>query len=213
MKKLFTLIAMACMALGANAQSTDKTWNFSSWETGDIAETKTIDGLTVYAESGKAVTISGSNKTVNEVDYKQVLKLGGSAGLTSRRLEFAVDGPCTLEIVLCTASAGSARTLNIYKNVDATGEAKISDYVDGSVPANELTLETYNYTGEAATLSLGSANSGINIYAIYVKYQSSDPTAIQNVNAVVESNGKAYNLGGRVATKGLLIQNGKKIIK
>lgn len=38
-------------------------------------------------------------------------------------------------------------------------------------------------------------------------------TAIQNVNAAVESNGKAYNLGGRVATKGLLIQNGKKVIK
>lgn len=38
-------------------------------------------------------------------------------------------------------------------------------------------------------------------------------TAIQNVNAAVEGNGKAYNLGGRVATKGLLIQNGKKVIK
>ena len=38
-------------------------------------------------------------------------------------------------------------------------------------------------------------------------------TAIESVKASVDNNGKAYNLGGRVATKGLLIQNGKKIIK
>ena len=38
-------------------------------------------------------------------------------------------------------------------------------------------------------------------------------TAIESVKASVDNNGKAYNLGGCVATKGLLIQNGKKIIK
>ena len=86
MKKLFTMVAMAFMAVCVNAQSTDKTWNFSEWEAKEYTEKFTKDGLTIYAKSDKKVTIDGSKKTVNEVKYTQRLKFGGTGSADSRVL-------------------------------------------------------------------------------------------------------------------------------
>ena len=209
MKKLFTMVAMAFMAVCVNAQSTDKTWNFSEWEAKEYTEKFTKDGLTIYAKSDKKVTIDGSKKTVNEVKYTQRLKFGGTGSADSRCVEFEVDGACTIEVVLTSASSSEDRTLNI-----CTGEFS-KDNLLATLPAvtSGPTLESYQYTGEAGKIVLGSAKSGIKIDAIYVKYSSNPETAIENVKASVDNNGKAYNLGGCVATKGLLIQNGKKVFK
>ena len=208
MKKLFTMVAMAFMAVCVNAQSTDKTWNFADWEAKEYTETFTKDGLTLYAKTDKSVTIEEHKKTVNDVKYTQRLKFGGTGSVDARCLEFEVDGACTIEVVLTSASGKEERKLNICANEFS------KDNPLASLPASNsgVTLESHSYTGGAGKIVLGSYNSGINIYAIYVKY-SNVGTAIENVKTSVESNGKAYNLGGRVATKGLLIMNGKKVIK
>lgn len=44
MKKIFTLVAAAMMAVCANAQTTE--WNFSEWEAKEFKQTETKDGLT-----------------------------------------------------------------------------------------------------------------------------------------------------------------------
>ena len=209
MKKLFTMVAMAFMAVCVNAQSTDKTWNFADWEAKTYTENFTKDGLTIYTTSEKTVVIEENSKTVNDVEYKKRLKFGGTGSKDSRCVEFEVDGACTIEVVLTSASSSEDRTLNI-----CTGEFS-KDNLLATLPAvtSGPTLESYQYTGEAGKIVLGSAKSGINIYAIYVKYSSNPETAIENVKASVDNNGKAYNLGGCVATKGLLIQNGKKVFK
>ena len=209
MKKLFTMVAMAFMAVCVNAQSTDKTWNFSEWEAKEYTEKFTKDGLTIYAKSDKKVTIDGSKKTVNEVKYTQRLKFGGTGSADSRCVEFEVDGACTIEVVLTSGSKDYDRKLNICAGEFSQDNPLATLLALGS----GVTLESYKYTGEAGKIVLGSAKSGINIYAIYVKYSSNPETAIENVKASVDNNGKAYNLGGCVATKGLLIQNGKKVFK
>ena len=105
MKKLFTLVAMAFMAVCVNAQSTDKTWNFSEWDNQTFTDKFTKDGLTVYASSAKNVVIDGNKKTVNEVQYKKRLKFGGAVETDARYLEFEVDGACTIDVVLISSSS------------------------------------------------------------------------------------------------------------
>ena len=208
MKKLFTMVAMAFMAVCVNAQSTDKTWNFSEWDNQTFTDKFTKDGLTVYASSAKNVVIDGNKKTVNEVQYKKRLKLGGGVETDARYLEFEVDGACTIEVVLISSSSDEDRTLNICANEFS----KDNPLAGLSAPGSSATLQTYNYTGDACKIILGSTKGGINLYAIYVKYGNSE-TAIESVKANVENNGKTYNVGGRVATKGLVIKNGKKYVK
>ena len=49
-------------------------------------------------------------------------------------------------------------------------------HADSTVAAKR----TYDYTGDATTIYMGSANSGINIYAINVNY-SETPSALEPV--------------------------------
>ena len=164
MKKIFTFIAVAFMAIGANAQ----TWNFSDWEAGDIEETKTVDGLTVYATADKKVTIDGSKKTFNDVSYTQRLKFGGTgsgpdSSAPSRFLQFDLPAGASVSIIATHASSsGDDRTLNLatgsFENVSATANCT----------PGELVELTYTNEGEATTAFVYSAKSGINLYAIYV---------------------------------------------
>ena len=193
---------------GETPQGTDKTWNFSEWEAGDITETKTVDGLTVMAISGKVVTIDANDKTVDDVKYTQRLKLGGTGAADNRILKFDVTGACSIKVILCSASSSDDRTLNICKN-EWNKDNPLSTM---AAPAGSPVATTYNYTGEAATIILGSANSGVNIYAIYVTYGSS---GIQNVVKPVVENNIRYNLAGQRVDenyKGVVIMNGKKYV-
>lgn len=210
MKKLFTLVAIALLggAVSVNAQTID--WNFSTWDDGDITETKTIDGLTVVATSDKSVTIDASKATINGEKYTKRLKYGGTGSEDSRNLNFQVDGPCKIAVGLTSSSGdGDPRTLNIA--------AGTFDNIVGTLaaPAGSKEEGIYTYTGEAAKIYLYSASSGINLY--YIKVTYIDPSGITNITTEdkADPNAPVYNLAGqRVSkdTKGVLIQNGKKFI-
>ncbi|MBP5277242.1 MAG: chitobiase/beta-hexosaminidase C-terminal domain-containing protein [Prevotella sp.] len=193
---------------GGEQTGTNKTWNFSEWEAGDITETKTVDGLTVVATTDKKISIDGNDKTVDDVKYTQRLKFGGTGAADSRILKFDVTGACAIKIILCSASGDTERVLNICKN------EWNKDNPMATVPAvaGAPVAHTYNYTGEAATIILGSANSGVNIYAIYVTYGTD---GIQNVVKPAIENGIRYNLAGQRVDenyKGVVIMNGKKYV-
>ncbi len=166
MKKLFTLLVVFFAAISyANAQNWTKTWNFSTWEDQTIKATTTIDGLTVAATEDASVAVDANSKTVDGVEYTKRLKLGGTGKAESRHLKFDVAGPATIKVIrISSSSSGGARTLNVaagtFDNVIGTIEAP-----DGGNPA----YDSFEYTGEATTLYLYSASSGINIYAIYVE--------------------------------------------
>ncbi len=193
---------------GGEQTGTNKTWNFSDWEAGDITDTKTVDGLTVMAKSDKVVTIDANAKTVEDVKYTQRLKLGGTGAADNRILKFDVTGACTIKIILCSASGDTERVLNICKDTWSKDDPLATVPAVAGAPV----AQTYNYTGEAATIILGSANSGVNIYAIYVTYGSS---GIQNVIKPAIENGIRYNLAGQRVDenyKGVVIMNGKKYV-
>jgi len=214
MKKIFTLVAMACMALGAMAQTE---WNFSTWAMASFAETTTIDGLTIYAAADAGVTIDGNNKTVDGVSYTQRLKLGGAgvfdestAAPTARVLEFDVTGACS--IYVAAMSSSSSAIDRVLVACAGNKDNKIGEF---TVPGPTLGSYTYNYTGSEATkIYLYSMTGGINIYDIKVTAGSS---AISNIAADAQNaNAPVYNLAGqRVGkdAKGILIQNGKKFVR
>ncbi|WP_337668238.1 hypothetical protein [Prevotella sp.] len=170
MKKLFVLLVIALSAIGASGQGVQE-WNFSTWNTGDYTEEITKDGLTLYATSGKKITVDGNTKTVDGIKYTQRLKFGGTGSWdgdtpVGRVLSFAVSGNCDIYIVLAHSSkSGDARDLKI----DAVIEGNKTNIGSISVNANEIKSGTvvYNQT-KPATIYIYSGNSGINLYDIKV---------------------------------------------
>lgn len=177
MKKIFTLIAAAAMALSANAQ---KSWVFSDFDVASYEKTTTINGLTINAASGKAISIDESSATVtingNEVTYTKRLKFGGT-GAADRCVSFQVDGASKITVVATSSSSsGEARKLNVsYGN--SYGASSIGTI---DAPVGERNVGSVNYTGSAATtIYIGSASSGVNIYAIYVEAGEAGPEATE----------------------------------
>ena len=215
MKKLFTLVAVALMAVGASAQQT--VWNFSDWTAQTFTSEYTQDGLTVAATADQSVTIDGNKKTItganNTYECTQRLKFGGAGGSGAdgeyRYVKFDVTGDCTINVGLQSSSSGSDRILNVatgtFDNVASTMSALGS-------PAQE---QSFTYTGEATTIYLYSTSGGINLY--YIEVTPSDPSGINSVNVEKENaNAPMYNLAGQRVNnnaKGIVIQNGKKFIK
>lgn len=216
MKKIFTLVVMAAMAISVNAQSE---WNFSNWTAEDISETKTVDGLTAYAGDGKNVAIDGGTATIDDISYTQRLKFGGSGQFDeegmplARVLAFDVTGPSTIYIAYTHASSsGDSRTLAI----DAVVDGVSNEVGTLEATAGEKVSGTVEYSGAAATIYVYSKKSGINLYAIKVTPKDGG-SGIAGVEAI-QGDGKTavFNLAGQRVSKdakGLLIQNGKKIIK
>ncbi|MBQ3673655.1 MAG: InlB B-repeat-containing protein [Paludibacteraceae bacterium] len=152
----------------------DVTWNFSRDEfngLGTITATTTIQGLTMVATSSATMTVDANNKTIGDITFTHRLKTGGTGKAESRNLNFAVTGPCTIEVYL--VSGGSAdRTVNVYSG--SYGGTLLTTL---AAPQTTPTKQTYEYTGNATTIYMGSANSGINFYGINLIYpeESNEP--------------------------------------
>ena len=208
MKKFFTLIAATMMVAGANAQ---KEWNFSNWEQKTFTATETIEGLTVSASAEASVVIDGNNKTVDDVKYTQRLKTGGTGSADARTLSFDVPGNCTITVIACSSNSSSDRTLNYAAGTfDAVFTTSIA-------PAGAPVKTSVSYEGPATTLYLSSASGGINFYDIAFT-PTGGTNGINNINVAPTANENApvYNLAGQRVNKeakGILIQNGRKVIK
>jgi pectate lyase len=151
-------------------------WNISDDDfkfLGTITTETTVRGLTIAASADKAMTVSESAKTIDGKSFTHVLKTGGSGSAAARHLRFAVSGSCTIEVYLISANTSSERVLNIYSGSYG------GDPLTTMPAATTAAKQTYNYTGGATTIYLGSANSGINFYGISVQYPT--PTDIDNV--------------------------------
>ena len=149
--------------------TSDLTWDFSTSDfnaLGTISSTTTVNGLTIAASSSATVTIDGSNKTISDHTFTHRAKTGGSGSATARHFKFNVTGDCTIEVYAVSSSSqtGNERVLNIYSG--SYGGSTIGTLTIGLTPSKE----TYNYTGGATTIYMGSASSGINFYAINVVY-------------------------------------------
>ena len=119
MKKIFTLIATAFVALSVNAQS----FNFSTFEAATYTENTTVNGLKIYATSSKSIEIDENSKTVDGVTYTKRLKLGGTGGATNRSIAFDVTSPGKLKVIPCSSN-DTDRTLGV--SVDGADEQTVA---------------------------------------------------------------------------------------
>ncbi len=197
MKKIYVLAIALLSVAFINAQNYD--WNISGDafnSLGKFEETQTVENLTMYAASEKALEVDANNKTLDEVDYTHRLKFGGTGAFDSetgqplnRVLAFDVNGNATITIMCMSSSSGSDRELTV-----AAGS---NDNIIGTAIAlgPELSASVIEYVGEATTIYMWSPNRGVNIYRIIVEGEDTG-VSIQNVDYSPVVSTEYYNLSG-----------------
>jgi hypothetical protein len=135
------------------------------------------------------VTLAAAAKTIEGIAFTHVLKTGGTGSAAARSLSFAVTGPCTIEVYLISANATSERTLNIYAG--SYGGTPLTTMTAATMAAKQ----TYSYTGGPTTIYLGSANSGINFYAVNLVYAGDTPS-VPTYTLRYDENGRSRLLTG-----------------
>jgi len=153
----------------------DLTWNFSSDDfnsLGEFSETKTINDLTMVAAEKKSMKVETSSKTIDGINFTHALKTRGTSASEYRILYFDITGKCEIEVYLLSSDTKEDRTLNI-----CSGSYNAANPIGTLTAGKEPSKQVFHYTGGLATLYLGASN-GITLYAINVKYPSTNPTEI-----------------------------------
>ncbi len=182
-------------------------WNFSDSDLnglGTITAETTVRKLHLLATSEKQMSVGESSNTIDGITFTHCLRLGGGGGADYRQLFFSVKGDCTIDIYLVSSSSTSERTLNF-----CTGT--FGDNIVSLPAAVDIAKQTQVYTGDATTIYLYSAGSGINIYGVRVTYTNPE-TALPETHTSTETH-QRYNLLGLPVDdsyNGWVIINGKK---
>lgn len=144
-----------------------------------ITSNITIGDFTIYATNNNPVTIDANTKTYNNISFTHRLKLGGTRNANSRIIGFPVEGPCKITTYGMTSSNNSDRWL-----VLSAGTSPLGSVLYGTTASTtycfsntyDIVAETYEYTGEATNIYIGSYSSGYNIYGIDVTYGEGSST-------------------------------------
>ncbi len=243
MKKIFTLIAVAAMAMSANAQTEGTiTWSLAENQNGvanptDVATATDVvlgEGL-VYAETqywtwdGVPFTqfTSSSDDAKGDNKYETITDLKKNVDF-----KFTASKDFTISKV----------TFNMVKR--GTGDPQIFiDYIDANGTVNHVSDNAaidiarknddgVGHTGLsydiASTVAAGkdftfriwvgklATNKQVGIANVVINGTSSGASGINTVKAVEAENGAAYNLAGQQVDKsykGVVIQNGVKRIQ
>jgi hypothetical protein len=213
----------AILLASATTMFAQKTWNFSVTEkfpAQTFSSTTTIDGLKIMATADATVVIDANAKKHGSYSFTQRLKLGGSGGFTAenrympttRALVFQVSGPGTITVCCLSSSSSADRRLLLTNGTDSISSFSApGSYSDAE--GNNIPLETFNYTGGAATLYLYSISSGVNIYLLDV---SSAVDIVDFIKNPTHNTFASFNGSEIVNAKGLSLQvfnaSGKRII-
>lgn len=223
MKKV---LLSAILLAGAATMFAQKTWNFSNTEkfpAQTISSTTIIDGLKIMATADATVAIDANPKKHGTYSFTQRLKLGGSGGFTAenrympttRALVFQVTGPGTITVSCLSSSSSADRRLLLTNGTDSISSFSAPG-VYSDPDGNNIPLETFNYTGGAATLYLYSVSSGVNIYLLDVSSAKDYEESPSSVKIQKSENSIAFNGSEIVNAKGLALQvfnaSGKRII-
>ncbi len=142
----------------------DKFWNFADFTAGDITEPTIVDGLELYGTSSKKFSIDGNEKSIDDINFTQRLKTGGSGAPDGRYIRFRVAPSTCITIYGMSGKADTERTLNIDFVQFGLNKASLTN--DG----NAIDKVEYEYTGtEDADVYVYSTNSGFNVYGIKVE--------------------------------------------
>ena len=137
----------------------------SGMTTGSYTEAVTYEGFTVVGAASKGFDVISyqTNFEFNGTSYttSKYIKLGGSATFgSSRYISFEVNGKCTITVV--GKSSGSSD--RIIKMVDSSNAQVGSFDAKTALSITSIDIES------AGTYSVGSASSGVYVYAIIIDY-------------------------------------------
>ena len=172
MKKIHILLYMFLLIMGGTSINAyaQTLYDFTDWETATYSSTVTKNGLTVAATSEKTVTIDANSKSIDGYSFTKRLKLGGVGSTTSRYASIDIPGSGTITIYGMSSSSSEARTLNLATGTFTNVVASLTN--DGKA----IGSVTYEYTGEATTVYVYSAGSGVNLYGIVYQKSGSSVT-------------------------------------
>ena len=222
MKKIFTLIAVAAMALSANAQSVitfgtkaEPVTLASTFTQGDIT-------ITITNEDGK-FAIDGNSQYFGDADsqvnYGARLKSGAkSSAKNNIKVTVTKAGKLTI-------AARSASTSATDRNLVATqGGTELYNKVVKDEDAVSVKIEDEDknvfpfvtFDVAAGDIELTYPTGSLNFYAFSFLADGETANAIQNVKVAENANAQMYNLAGQKVGKdykGVVIQNGRKFVK
>lgn len=219
MKKIFTLIAAAVMAVSANAEV------IYSWSSTGPEGVVEIGGkATAVVDEARVNYVN----TCNDVTYYTICLCGKKTD---------IDGTAHVDIVFDKAlAAGDQIAVTAYRNKNATGKAaNIHFKYENGDPVNDtntwpnLHLEgeadpapaTFNFTVEegnagSTKLTLTRNSSGTNLFITKFEITRGGETGgIEDVTVAEDENAPMYNLQGVQVDenyKGIVIKNGKKYL-
>ncbi len=225
MKKIFTLIAMALMAVGANAQGTYAVMNGDEGVAAGTTVTSVNNLKFTWGVAGEDAFKGGNKKS--EV-LKDVLgstgycegngNNGTLTGGTVYYFEPLINGSLTVGFVLNGGKAffvqESDGTNVTFTCTNAEGESITLE--NGGTVAEKLTggLATFAVTA-GKKYAVYCAGSKLGFYGF--KFEEGTGTGIQDIKSqTIDLNAPAYNLAGQKVDKsfkGVVIQNGKKMIQ
>lgn len=220
MRKIFTLIAVAAMAMSSYAQSITFT----------VGE-KPADGFTAgdlkltYVDSNSKITVDANNcyfgDATTQVKYESRLKTGGKSD-SKNNLTLHVPAAGTLKIAVRTASSGATdRNLVLTQNGTELYNAVILESTAIEVPgldANDSEKKTKVYPYVVVSVSAGNVDitypvGSLNFYAF--EFMAAGGTNGINAVKAEAQNAVAYNLAGQKVSaqyKGVVVKNGKKVV-
>ena len=221
MKKIFTLIAMAAMAIGANAQ-------LISFGTKDapaaLQSTYESNGfkLTRTDTDGKHA-IDANNATFGSaaapVKFETRLKMGGKSS-SKNGLTLTTPGAGTLKVYVRTGSnSATDRTLVLSQNGatlfnKVVQESDVTETIDNGDGTSTNVYPVIEVTVVAGTVTVEYPVNGLNFYGFEFVSTTGISTVISAKN--INPNAPIYNLAGQQVGKnykGVVIQNGKKFIQ
>jgi Leucine-rich repeat (LRR) protein len=180
-------------------------WNFSSYSfrsLGLIESQTHINGLSIYANSDKPVTVDESLVSVNDVFYTHRIKLGGAGSIVAnepeyRILSFYAPGNTSITVICTSSSDTEDRELLV---VNGNNGDTIYTF---QAPGGVVSTETFDYTGNGTNVYLMSKSSGINLYSVKADSEvdqgitlfdpaSYDPANLPSGMSIVEIDNKKY---------------------
>lgn len=217
MKKIFTLIALACMAISVNAQKITFSEEIAAGNLNGKVFSNGEFKLTLTDTDNKMAVDANSQffGTAEEYEsYSFRLKSGGkSSSKNQMLLTIPTDG--TLNIC-ARSSSGNATDRNVILTQNGTElynqVVKDADAITVSIEGEDKKVfPVISVAVNAGEVSITYPVNGLNFYCFELVSGSA------NINAVkAEKSGAAYNLAGQkvgAGYKGLVIQNGRKIMK
>ena len=209
MKKIFTLIAVAAMALTVNAQGKYAMTEGEAHAFGDKVSSVANCSLTFgdVDNPGDSPAFSGAEADTHLTEQgwgfytKGNGQNGNKAGGTVYVLKPTIAGSMTVAVVLNADKA-------FHVSEDGTD---LADYA--GIKVDDKYYGTYSFTVKAgSTYKVWCDGSKLGFYG----FELSDASSVKSIKNVTENNGEVYNLAGQKVdanVKGLVIKNGKKMIQ